>query len=115
MAAFAAEVNEEERRVDLDLAEEKRDIAVVKVALYKNILSSYYNARVRHLRFSSGDLVVHKNLVSRAEPQGKLTPRWEGPYRVIKSSQNGYCTLVYRNGFRVPRTWHVENLKLYHP
>nr|XP_027088752.1 uncharacterized protein K02A2.6-like [Coffea arabica] len=115
MAAFAAEVNEEEMRVDLDLIEEKWNIVAAKVALYKNILTSYYNARVRHPRFSPEDLVLRKNSVSRVEPQGKLTPRWEEPYRVIRSSQNGYCTLAYRNGSRVPRTWHAENLKLYHP
>ncbi|XP_027157746.1 uncharacterized protein LOC113759379 [Coffea eugenioides] len=115
MAAYAAEVNEEERRVDLDLAEEKRDMAVAKVALYKNILTGYYNARVKHLRFNPGDLVLRKNSVSRAEPQGKLNPKWEGPYRVVESSQNGYCKLAYRDGSRVPRTWHAENLKLYYP
>ncbi|XP_071933995.1 uncharacterized protein [Coffea arabica] len=66
MAAYTAEVNEEERRVDLDLAEEKRDMAAAKVVLYKNILTGYYNARVRHLRFNPGDLVLRKNSVSRA-------------------------------------------------
>nr|XP_027082689.1 uncharacterized protein LOC113705025 [Coffea arabica] len=115
MAAYAAEVNEEERRVDLDLAEEKRDVTAAKVATYKNILASYYNARVKHLRFSPGDLVLRKNSVSRAEPLGKLNPKWEGPYRVVESSQNRYCKLAYRDGSRVPRTWHAENLKLYFP
>nr|XP_027100411.1 uncharacterized protein K02A2.6-like [Coffea arabica] len=115
MAAYAAEVHEEERRVDLDLAEEKRDMAAAKVALYKNILVGYYNARVKHLRFSPGDLVLWKNSVSRAEPQGKLSPKLKEPYRVVESSQNGYCKLTYRDGSRVPRTWHAENLRLYHP
>ncbi|XP_027155087.1 uncharacterized protein LOC113755239 [Coffea eugenioides] len=115
MPAYAAEVNEEERRVDLDLVEEKRDMAAGKVALYKNILTGNFNARVKHLRFSPGDLVLRKNSVSRAEPQGKLSPKWEGPYRVVESSQNGYCKLAYQDGSRVPRTWHAENLRLYYP
>ena len=115
MAAYAAEVNEEERRVDLDLAEKKRDMAAAKVAIYKNILTGYYNARVKHLRFSPGDLVLRKNSVSRAETQEKLNPKWEGPYRVVESSQNGYRKLAYRDGSRVPRIWHAENLKLYYP
>ena len=42
MAAFAVEADEEERRVDLDLVEEKRDPAAAKIALYKNILTNYY-------------------------------------------------------------------------
>ena len=58
ITAFEAEINEEERRVDLDSIEKKRDTATVRVTLYKNILTSYYNARVRHLRFSLTDLVL---------------------------------------------------------
>ena len=115
MAAYAAEANEEERRVDLDLAEEKRDMTAAKIAIYKNILTGYYNARVKHLRFNPRDLVLGKKSVSRVESQGKLTPKWEGPYRVVESSQNGYCKLAYRDDSRVPRTWHAENLKLYYP
>nr|XP_027118429.1 uncharacterized protein K02A2.6-like [Coffea arabica] len=75
MAAYIAEVNEKERQVDLDLAEEKRDMVAAKVALYKNIQTGYYNARVRHLRFNPKDLVFRKNSISRAEPQGKLNPK----------------------------------------
>ena len=75
IAAFAAEVNKDERKVDLDFAEEKKDIAAAKVALYKSILASYYNARVRHLRFNPRELVLRKNLVSRTEPQENLAPR----------------------------------------
>ncbi|XP_071903303.1 uncharacterized protein [Coffea arabica] len=115
MAAYAAEINEEERRVDLDLVEEKRDMAAAKAALYKNILTGYYNTRVKHLRLNPGDLVLRKNSVSRAEPQGKLTPKWEGSYRIVESNQNGYCKLAYRDGSRVPRTWHAKNLKLFYP
>mgnify|MGYP004717098667 CR=1 FL=1 len=35
MAAYTAEINEEKRRVNLDLAEKKRDMAAAKVAIYK--------------------------------------------------------------------------------
>ena len=60
LAAYAAEANEEERRVDLDLIEEKRDVAAVLVVLYKNVLASYYNAGIKHLQFNPGDLVLRK-------------------------------------------------------
>ncbi|XP_027174756.1 uncharacterized protein LOC113774416 [Coffea eugenioides] len=115
VATFAAEVNEKERKVDLDLAKEKRDIAAAKVAVYKIILTSYYNVRVRHLRFNPGDLVLRKNSVSRTESQEKLAPKWEGPYRVIESSRNGYYKLAYCDGSLVPRTWLAEIFKFYHP
>ncbi|XP_071919055.1 uncharacterized protein [Coffea arabica] len=114
LAAYAAEVNDEERQLDLDLVEERRDLALARIASYKNTLAHYYNARVRHRRFRPGDLVLRKNSVSRAEPQGKLCPKWEGPYRVVESDPKGYCKLSYRGGSLVPRSWHVENLRLYY-
>ncbi|XP_027158506.1 uncharacterized protein LOC113760135 [Coffea eugenioides] len=114
LTAYVAEVNGEERQLDLDLIDERRDTASARVATYKNNLAHYYNARVKHRRFRPGDLVLRKNSVSRAEPQGKLGPKWEGPYRVVKSSLSGYCKLSYRDGSLVPRTWHAENLRLYY-
>nr|XP_027067493.1 uncharacterized protein LOC113693115 [Coffea arabica] len=114
LAAYAAEVNNEERQLDLDLVDEQRDLASARIASYKSTLAHYYNARVRHRRFQSGNLVLRKNSVSRAEPQGKLYPKWEGPYRVVESNLKGYCKLSYRDGSLVPRSWHAENLKLYY-
>ncbi|XP_027158174.1 uncharacterized protein LOC113780841 [Coffea eugenioides] len=114
LTAYVAEVNGEERQLDLDLIDEKRDLASTRIVSYKNTLTHYYNARVKHRRFLSGDLVLRKNSVSRAEPQGKFGPKWEGPYRVVESNLNGYCKLSYRNGSLVPRTWHAENLRLYY-
>ncbi|XP_027156081.1 uncharacterized protein LOC113756723 [Coffea eugenioides] len=114
LAAYAAEVNNEERQLDLDLVEERRNLASARIASYKNTLAHYYNARVRHRRFQPGDLVLRKNSVSRAEPQGKLCPKWEGPYRVVESDAKGYCKLSYRDGSLVPRSWHAKNLRLYY-
>ncbi|XP_027178053.1 uncharacterized protein LOC113777216 [Coffea eugenioides] len=114
LAAYAAEVNEEERLLDLNLVDERRDIASARIASYKNTLTHYYNARVKHRRFQPSDLVLRKNSVSRTEPQGKLCPKWEGPYRVVESNLSRYCKLSYRDGSLVPRTWHAENLKLYY-
>ncbi|XP_071920589.1 uncharacterized protein [Coffea arabica] len=111
---YVAEVNEEKRQLDLDLVDERRDIASARVASYKNTLAQYYNARVKQRRFQPGDLVLRKNSVSRAEPQGKLCPKWEGPYRIVESNLSRYCKLSYRDGSLVPRTWHAETLKLYY-
>ncbi|XP_027178134.1 uncharacterized protein LOC113777298 [Coffea eugenioides] len=86
MAAFTAEVNDEKRKIDLDLTEELRDASAARIALYKNILANYYNTRVRHLQFRPRDLVLRKNSVSRSEPHGKLSPKWEGPYRIVELS-----------------------------
>ena len=76
LTAYVAEVNGEERQLDLDLIDEKRDLASARIASYKNTLAHYYNARVKHRRFLPGDLVLRQNSVSRGEPHGNLGPKW---------------------------------------
>ncbi|GKC92688.1 reverse transcriptase domain-containing protein [Tanacetum coccineum] len=52
-----------------------------------------------------------RNEASRVEDQGKLGPKWEGPYRVTKAYQNGSYKLQTMGGKEVPRTWHAINLR----
>ena len=49
--------NEEALRKGLNLVEEKRDQAYIKLAAYKQRVSQYYNKRVKHCSFHVGDLV----------------------------------------------------------
>ncbi|GJW76375.1 reverse transcriptase domain-containing protein [Tanacetum coccineum] len=48
---------------------------------------------------------------ARVEDQGKLGPKWEGPYRVAKAYQNGSYKLQTMEDKEVPRTWHAINLR----
>ncbi|XP_022023731.1 uncharacterized protein LOC110923992 [Helianthus annuus] len=74
--------NEAERRLDMDLLEERREIARINEAKYKTQLERYYNARVRICTFTPGEYVFRDNEASNAEHPGKLAPKWEGPYLV---------------------------------
>lgn len=51
-----------------------------------------------------GDLVLRKNEASRQEPMGKLSPNWEGPYKVVEARHNGSYVLEYMQGMGLPRT-----------
>nr|GEU70926.1 reverse transcriptase domain-containing protein [Tanacetum cinerariifolium] len=73
-------------------------------AKYEAMMEKYYNARVRNTSFKPGDLVYRSNETSHAEDEGKLGPKWEGPYEVTEA-------LGKRNGNVLPRTWNVCNLK----
>ncbi|GKF86348.1 reverse transcriptase domain-containing protein [Tanacetum coccineum] len=44
-----------------------------------------YNSRVRETSFKPGDMVYRSNEASHAKDEGKLGPKWEGPYEVLKS------------------------------
>ncbi|RWW47517.1 hypothetical protein BHE74_00046483 [Ensete ventricosum] len=52
---------------------------------YQRAMALLYNRKVRPQSISMGDLVLRKAEVSNPEhSREKLTPRWEGPYRIIR-------------------------------
>ncbi|XP_076933484.1 uncharacterized protein LOC143599407 [Bidens hawaiensis] len=74
--------NEVERRLDLMLLEERRELAVMREQNYKRQLQKYYDAKIKICEFNTADYVLRNNEVSKAQAQGKLAPTWEGPYQI---------------------------------
>ena len=75
--------NDSALSLDLDLAEERRDRALIKLASYQEQQVRGYNRKVHPRQFGIGDLVLRKVLGSRKDPrQGKLGPNWEGPFKI---------------------------------
>ncbi|GJX53887.1 hypothetical protein Tco_0282256 [Tanacetum coccineum] len=48
---------------------------------------------------------------SHAKDEGKLGPKWEGPYEVMESLGKGAYKLKDRNGNELLRIWNIYNLK----
>ncbi|XP_021991704.1 uncharacterized protein LOC110888488 [Helianthus annuus] len=103
--------NEAERRLNLDLLEERREIARIKEAKYKTQLERYYNARVRICTFTPGEYVFRDDEASNAERPGKLAPKWEGPYLVHEVLGKGAYKLRTLDGYIIPRTWNAQQLR----
>ncbi|KAJ0558014.1 putative nucleotidyltransferase, Ribonuclease H [Helianthus annuus] len=103
--------NEEERRIDLDLLEERREMAAINEAKYKSKLEKYYNSRVRICTFNPGDYVLRDNEASNTEKPGKLAPKWEGPYIIDAVLGKGAYKLRTMNDKEVPRTWNAQQLR----
>ncbi|XP_022025084.1 uncharacterized protein LOC110925436 [Helianthus annuus] len=103
--------NDEERRIDLDLLEERREMAAINEAKYKSKLEKYYNSRVRICTFNPGDYVLRDNEASNAEKPGKLAPKWEGPYIVDAVLDKGAYKLRTINDKEAPRTWNAQQLR----
>ncbi|XP_070019257.1 uncharacterized protein [Nicotiana sylvestris] len=77
------ESNDEEMRVNLDLLETRREDALIRMAAQKQVIERYYNRKARLKFFKIGDFVLKKVFQStKAANAGKLSPTWEGPYRV---------------------------------
>nr|GEU89507.1 reverse transcriptase domain-containing protein [Tanacetum cinerariifolium] len=88
--------------ISLDLLEEKREQAAIQEARSKAKIERYYNARVQNTSFRPGDFVYWNNEASHAEDEGKLRPKWEGPYEVTEALGKGACMLRDRNGHTLP-------------
>ncbi|KAJ0836359.1 putative nucleotidyltransferase, Ribonuclease H [Helianthus annuus] len=103
--------NNMERRIDLDLLEERRENAAINEAKYKSKLEKYYNARVRVCTFNPGDYVLRDNEASNAERPGKLVPKWEGPYLIKEVLGKGAYRLQTLEGEPIARTWNAQQLR----
>nr|GEV03956.1 hypothetical protein [Tanacetum cinerariifolium] len=98
------EYNEEEMRLNLDLLHERKETTTVMEARYKTKMERYYNRNVRSSGFRPGEFMFQRNEASRVEDQGKLGPKWEGPYRVVEAYENGFYKLQTLEDKEVPRT-----------
>ena len=97
-----------ERRIDLDLLEERREHVAINKAKYKSKLEKYHNSRVRVCTFNPGDYVLRDNEASNAERPGKLTPKLEGPYLIQEVLGKGAYKLQTLEGELIARTWNAQ-------
>nr|XP_023899144.1 uncharacterized protein LOC112011001 [Quercus suber] len=112
---FSEEANDDRLRVNLDHLDEVRDKACSRMMEYQQKMTDYYNRRAKLRRLDIGDLVLCKVTSATRDPaQRKLSPTWEGPYRVIHYSRQGSYHLETLDGQRFPRPWNMEHLKKYH-
>ncbi|XP_075099125.1 uncharacterized protein LOC142176000 [Nicotiana tabacum] len=90
------ESNEEEMRVNLDLLEERRETALIRLVVQKQVIERYYNRKARLKYFKIGDYVLKKVFQStRAANAGKLSPNWEGPYKIHGSQEKVHTSLKH--------------------
>ncbi|GAV92428.1 hypothetical protein CFOL_v3_35807 [Cephalotus follicularis] len=112
---FSEENNEEGLRNLLNLVEELRDKATIKVAAYQQRVSRYYNKRVNPRPLREGDLVLRNSaMADMTGTRGKLAPNWEGPYKVKRVFRPGTLKLETLGGSEIPRAWNVEHLRKYY-
>ncbi|XP_075478978.1 uncharacterized protein LOC142519843 [Primulina tabacum] len=106
------EDNDQSRAMELDLIEEKRNMAFIRMEAYRNRVMKSYNKKVCIRDFQVGDLVMKK--VNPAGEVGKLEARWEGPYKITRRVNSGSFYLEDAQGRPLKRPWNVFNLKKYY-
>ncbi|KAG2712980.1 hypothetical protein I3760_04G152300 [Carya illinoinensis] len=96
--------------MNLDLVEDIKDKADVKMMTDKRKSKRYFNQRVRPQSFKKGDLVLREIEVTTQEEE-KLGPKWEGKYVVTTCRRLGVCWLKDAKGKELPHLWNSGHLK----
>ena len=100
---------------ELDVSDELREAAAIRIASYQRHLANSYNKRVKPRVFQLGDLVLRKVFENTADPMaGKFQPNWEGPYVVTRLGESGSYAIDKTNGTPIPRMWNSMHLKRYY-
>ncbi|XP_070012011.1 uncharacterized protein LOC142162382 [Nicotiana tabacum] len=109
------ESNEEEMQINLYLLKERREATLIRMAAQKQIIERYYN-RKAHLRyFKIGDFVLKKVFqLTKAANAGKMSPNWEGPYRIRGIAGKGAYELETMECKVLPSNWNHVPLKKYY-
>ena len=99
----------------LDLLEEYRDAAAIRLTKYQQKLVEHYNRDVKVREFNARDLVLRRALGSMRDTNtGKLAQTWEGPYRITAIAGVGAYYLEDINEIPLPRPWNAYNLKKFY-
>ena len=109
-AMIPVEIHESSPRF-LGLIDEAREEVRIKAEAVKRRVERQYNSKVKLRQFQVGDLVMRK--AHPYELENKLSPKWTGPFRVIKAKGNGSYKLETLEGGPIPRSWNGANLKFY--
>ena len=87
------------RGTDLVLGEERHREAALRAARYQQALRRYHCRSIRSRMLEVGDLVL-RWVLSR-EGLHKLSPMWEGPFRIARVSSPGVMRLETQDGFPI--------------
>ncbi|XP_073129386.1 uncharacterized protein [Henckelia pumila] len=107
------ENNQELWAMDLDLLEEHRTRAAIRLTAYCKRMTQAYNKRVYPKVFKEGDLVMRK--IQHQGERGKLDAKYEGPFKVTGKAGITAYYLEDAQGKKGKRPWNAQHLKRYYP
>ena len=96
MLAYDEVAQDQNRRDNAVLLEENHLRAATRAARYQQALRRYHGRRAHARCFEEGELVLRR--VQSAKGTNKLSPKWEGPYRVVRVTRPGIVCLETGDG-----------------
>lgn len=103
--AFDEERQEAERGTNLMLGEEARRRASLRAVRYQQALRRYHCRNIRSRTLEVGDLVVRH--VQSREGLHKISPMWEGPFKVVHGSRPGSVRVETQDGVPIQNGWNI--------
>jgi hypothetical protein len=100
------------RREDIDLVNERRWQSAIKNVRYRQALKRYHQRFVRSRELQVDDLVLQRIL--NREGMNKLSSSWEGRFLVTRVCRPGCVLLATEDGEPVPRPWNIEHLRKFY-
>ena len=95
------------------LGEEHRREAALRAARYQQALQRYHCRNILPTTLEVGDLVLRRVLSK--EGIHKLSPMWEGPFRVVHISRHGVARLETQDGVPIQNAWNIQHLRKFYP
>jgi hypothetical protein len=77
------------------------------------VLRRYHQRFVHSRELRVGDLILRRIL--NREGLHKLSPSWEGPFKVSKVCRPGSVCLATEEGVQLPNPWNIERLRKFYP
>lgn len=90
---YQEDKSEDARVDDMHSLEEA---VLIRTARYHQGLCRYHNQNIQHHVFAVGDLVLRR--VQSSKDRHKLSPMWEGPYKVVEVTRPGTYRLKTQDG-----------------
>ena len=86
----------------------------MRVTIYQQRITQYYNRKVRIQHYKVGDLVLRLILPeARKASDSPLSPNWEGPFIIKENLENRVYHLVNMDGAILPHAWNAEYIRPY--
>ncbi|VFQ71306.1 unnamed protein product [Cuscuta campestris] len=108
---YQAGQNEASHMAEMNLVEEQRTMAAVKMVGYHQSVKRYHDNRVGPRYFQVHDEVLRRRDTSKPNERGKLVRNWEGPYRIRAITRPGTYQLETMEGGRVDQHWNSHHLR----
>jgi hypothetical protein len=111
--SFDESMQEQLQREDVDFIDDHRWRTAIRNARYNQALRRYHQRFVHSRELRVGDLVLRQ--VLNREGLHKLSPSWEGPFKVTEICRPEGVRLTTTEGVPLPNPWNIEHLCKFYP